>query len=105
MLGDKQSVKVEEKLTEMSQEKKEEILENFNHFANYLGDKVRMAKNIGMSDEAIAKSAEKVANYLAEHQEPKNREEQLLQELWKNGEQEEQHALAHMLVRMVQNRN
>ncbi|MYL35160.1 DUF3243 family protein [Pontibacillus yanchengensis] len=94
--------KMEQKAADMSHEKKEEILENFNHFASYLGNKVSMAEKVGMSEEALAQSAEKVANYLSNNEEPKNREEKLLQELWENGTEDEQHVLAHMLVRMVQ---
>ncbi|KGX92314.1 hypothetical protein N781_16250 [Pontibacillus halophilus JSM 076056 = DSM 19796] len=93
---------MEERAAEMSQEKKEEILQNFNNFASYLGSKVSKAEKLGMSEEAVAKSAEKVADYLADHEEPKNREEHLLRELWKHGDKDEQHTLAHLLVRMVQ---
>ncbi|MGP4063252.1 DUF3243 domain-containing protein [Halobacillus litoralis] len=102
MNENKELNKMESKAANISEEKKEDILENFNQFASFLGSKVSKAEKVGMSEEALAQSAEKVANYLAEHEEPKNREEQLLREIWKNGEKEEQHALAHMLVRMVQ---
>jgi hypothetical protein len=46
-------------------------------------------------------AAEKVEDYLAKHEEPKNREEKLLQELWKVGDKEERHKLPHMLVKLV----
>jgi hypothetical protein len=61
-----------------------------------------MAENIGLNEEYMAKIAEKVAGYLANHEEPRNREEKLLQELWKVGTKDEQHYLAHMLVRLAQ---
>jgi len=32
----------------------------------------------------------------------RNKEEQLLQELWKVGNKEQQHALAHMLVKLAE---
>ncbi|PWW40008.1 uncharacterized protein DUF3243 [Paenibacillus pabuli] len=50
----------------------------------------------------MAKIAEKVADYLAAREEPRNREEKLLQELWNVGKEEERHMLAHMLVRLAQ---
>ncbi|MMZ68732.1 hypothetical protein D1872_314540 [compost metagenome] len=50
----------------------------------------------------MARIAEKVADYLAANEEPRNSEEKLLQELWSVGREEEQHMLAHMLVRLAQ---
>ncbi|MFC0523417.1 DUF3243 domain-containing protein [Pontibacillus salicampi] len=94
--------KMEQKAADISEEKKEDILENFNKFASYLGSKVDKAEKVGMSEEALAQSAEKMANYLANNEEPRNREEHLLQELWKQGTKDEQHTMAHLLVRMVQ---
>lgn len=93
--------KMEQQAADMREEKKEEIMDNFNRFASYLGSTVVKAEKAGMSEETIAKSAEKVADYLAKHEEPKNREEYLLQELWKHGEKDERHMFSHMLVRMV----
>jgi hypothetical protein len=54
-----------------------------------------------MSEEMLANATEKVANYLAKHEEPKNREEYLLKQLWLAGNKEQQHQLAHMLLNMV----
>ncbi|HZG71654.1 MAG TPA: DUF3243 domain-containing protein [Chondromyces sp.] len=93
--------KIENKLDHMSEEKKEDILSSFDQFQNYLGDKVSLGEKMGMNEEMLAKAAEKVAGYLAEHEEPKNREEKLLQELWKVGNEEERHKLAHLLVKLV----
>ena len=62
--------KMEQQAADMREEKKEEIMDNFNRFASYLGSKVSKAEKAGMSEEAIAKSAEKVADYLAKHEEP-----------------------------------
>jgi hypothetical protein len=93
--------KVEDKLKHFDDEKKEEILANFDHFKNYLGSKVELGEKMGLSEERLAQITEKVAGYLAKNEDPKNREEYLLQELWKVGSKEEQHMLAHMLLRMV----
>ncbi|MCF6136191.1 DUF3243 domain-containing protein [Pseudalkalibacillus berkeleyi] len=83
------------------EEERGKILENFDVFKNYLGKRVRIGEKMGMSEEQLAKTAEKVADYLAENEEPRNREEKLLKELWNAGTEEQQHMLAHMLVRMV----
>lgn len=94
--------KVDDKLKNVDDEKKEEILSSFNHFKQYLSDKVEMGEKMGLSEERMVQITEKVSSYLAKNEEPKNREEHLLQELWKVGNKEEQHMLAHMLLRMVQ---
>ena len=93
---------VEEKIQSMGDEKKEDILASFNTFKNYLAEKVEQGQRMGMDEEQLAKTAQKVADYLAAHEEPRNREEKLLQELWKVGDEKQQHQLAHLLVRLVQ---
>ncbi|MEW9502465.1 DUF3243 domain-containing protein [Jeotgalibacillus marinus] len=83
-------------------EKKEEILGNFDHFKSYLGDQVAKGERLGLGEEGLTKAAEKVAGYLANNEEPRNREEKLLQELWKLGDKDQRHQLAHLLVRLAQ---
>ncbi|MDN7244918.1 DUF3243 domain-containing protein [Planococcus shenhongbingii] len=93
--------KVDEKLKTFDQEKKEDILANFENFKQYLGGKVELGEKMGLSEERLAQITEKVANYLAKNEDPKNREEYVLQQLWSVGEKEERHMLAHMLLRLV----
>lgn len=93
--------KVEQKLDQMDSEKKEDILASFDKFKSYLSDKVSKGESMGLSEEQLAKAAEKVANYLAEHEEPRNREENLLKEMWKAADDKQQHQLAHVLLNMV----
>ncbi|WP_047155215.1 DUF3243 domain-containing protein [Aneurinibacillus tyrosinisolvens] len=100
--GDVDTNKVENVMGRMSSERKDDILQNFNSFKNYLGDKMELGQKLGMNEEMLAKTAEKVAGYLAANEEPRNREEYLLQQLWLSGEQDQRHQLAHLLVRMVQ---
>lgn len=93
--------KVEDALQNMDTEKKEEILNNFEKFKGFLGDKVSKGEKLGLNEEQLALAAQKVGDYLAKKEEPRNREEKLLQELWKVGTEEEQHKLAHLLVKLV----
>jgi hypothetical protein len=79
-----------------------DALTSFDDFREYLSGKVNLGKSLGMDEEQLANSAQKVADYLAHKESPKNSEERLLQELWSVGTEEEQHKLAHMLVRLVQ---
>ncbi|MNH75895.1 hypothetical protein D3C87_576460 [compost metagenome] len=97
--------KVDNALDRMDQEQKDEILSNFQSFKKYLSERIELAQNIGLSEETMAKTAEKIAGYLAENEEPRNREEKLLQELWKVGDQDQRHKLAHLLVRLAQAAN
>ena len=93
--------KAEETVRNMDNSEMYNKLENFNEFKSYLHNKISVGEKLGMSEEQLAKSAEKVADYLAKNTEPQNREEVLLQELWKVGNEEEQHKLAHMLVKLA----
>jgi Protein of unknown function (DUF3243) len=96
-----QAANVEGKLDSMGSEKKEEILSSFDGFKDYLSGKVSMGQKLGMDEEQLANTAQKVGDYLASKEEPRNREEKLLQELWKVGTEEEKHKLSHMLVKLV----
>ncbi|MFT9848227.1 DUF3243 domain-containing protein [Aneurinibacillus sp. REN35] len=100
--GNVDTGRIGEVASRMGEDQKEDIMGNFDSFKNYLGDKIHLGEKLGMGEEALAKTAEKVGDYLAANEEPRNREERLLQELWKVGDQDQRHHLAHMLVRMVQ---
>ena len=93
--------KVDDKLKSFDNEKKEDILANFENFKQYLSTKVELGEKMGLSEERLAQITEKVAGYLAKNEDPKNREEYVLQQLWSVGEKEERHMLAHMLLRLV----
>lgn len=93
--------KVDENLKNFDSEKKEDILQNFERFKQYLGDKVELGEKMGLSEERLAQLTTKVADYLAKNEEPRTREENVLKQLWVVGNKEEQHMLAHMLLRMV----
>ncbi len=97
--------KVDDTLDRMSDDRMDDILTNFENFRDYLATRVEIGEKLGLSEEALAQAAEKVAGYLAQKEEPKNREEKLLQELWIVGNKEQRHQLAHLLVRMVLNKD
>ncbi|WP_054637238.1 DUF3243 family protein [Thalassobacillus sp. C254] len=91
----------EEKLDNMSENKKEDILESFSEFQQYLKGKVEKGESLGLSEEQMAKGAERVAEYLKNHESPKNTEEKLLQEMWQVAEDDEKHKMAHVLVKLA----
>jgi hypothetical protein len=94
--------KIDQALDKMDEGKKDEILQNFQQFKGYLARRIELAENIGLNEEQLALIAQKVAGYLAENEEPRNSEEKLLQELWKVGNEQEQHKLSHLLVKLAQ---
>ncbi|MFC3804243.1 DUF3243 domain-containing protein [Cohnella sp. GCM10012308] len=94
--------KVGDTISRIDAPKKDEILSNFESFKSYLNRRIALGESLGLSEEQLAQVAEKVADYLAAHEDPRNAEENLLKELWKVGEQDERHKLAHMLVRLAQ---
>jgi hypothetical protein len=100
--GEVDTSKVDETLNRMDSDRADEILGDFNEFKSYLSKRIQLGKAAGLNEEQLANTAQKVADYLADKVEPRNREEQLLKELWKVGNEEEQHMLAHMLVKLAE---
>lgn len=100
--GDVALNRVNDALDRIEPEQKEMILNNFQDFKNYLSKRIHLAQKIGLGEEQLAVAAEKIADYLAAYEEPRNSEEKLLLELWKVGSKEERHSLAHMMVKLVQ---
>ncbi|BBH19999.1 hypothetical protein Back11_13440 [Paenibacillus baekrokdamisoli] len=100
--GELEPGKINQTLDRMNPAIKDEILENFDAFKGFLAKRIELAENFGLNEEQLAVVAQKVAGYLAKHEEPRNREEKLLQELWKVGNEDQQHHLSHMLVKLAQ---
>ncbi|TDL31396.1 DUF3243 domain-containing protein [Jeotgalibacillus sp. S-D1] len=97
--------KVEREIQQTDEQKKDDILQSFGRFKDYLGDQVSKGEKLGLGEESLAKGAEKVGDYLSKNEQPRNAEEKLLQELWKVGDKDQRHHLAHMLVRIAQQTN
>ncbi|MGM8211691.1 DUF3243 domain-containing protein [Virgibacillus sp. W0430] len=79
------------------------VLDNFETWKDFLANKLDQAKQQGMSDETITNVAHEVGDYLSQHVEAKNNEEAVLRELWNAASEEEQHALASTMVKLVKN--
>lgn len=71
-------------------------------FRQELKQKVSLAKKTGMSNEAIEHHAEDVGDYLSAHATPKSPEQALLKEMWEVADEDEQHAIADVLVKFAQ---
>ncbi|RWZ54595.1 DUF3243 domain-containing protein [Halobacillus fulvus] len=90
---------------QMSEDKKEDILQHFETFKDYLGDQVHKGEKLGLGEEGLSKGAKRVADYLADHEEPRNREEKVLNELWNVANKEEREHMAHVLVKLADQTN
>lgn len=79
------------------------VLDNWGQWKDFLGDRLNQAKSEGMSQEVITDMAYQVGDYLAKQVDPKNEQERVLADLWSVASPEEQHAIANMMVKLVQN--
>jgi hypothetical protein len=79
------------------------VLENWQQWKDFLGDRLDQAENQGMSKETINDLAYQVGDYLAKQVDPKNEQERVLADLWSVATPEEQHAIASIMVRLVEN--
>ncbi len=79
------------------------VLDNWQDWKNFLGDRLSQAQQEGMSQQVIEQLAHQVGDYLAEQVEPKNEQERVLSDLWSVATPEEQQAIATMMVKLVEN--
>lgn len=79
------------------------VLDNWNQWKDFLGDRLNQAKNEGMSQQVISDVAYQVGDYLAKQVDPKNEQERILSDLWSVASPEEQQAIANIMVKLVQN--
>ncbi|MFG6120136.1 DUF3243 domain-containing protein [Thalassobacillus sp. B23F22_16] len=89
----------------MSEDKKDDIMQNFQNFKDYLGDQVNKGEKLGLGEEGLTKGAKRVGDYLAKNEDPRNREEKLLNELWKFADEDERKHMAHVLVKLADSTN
>ena len=80
------------------------ILENWEKWTSFLGDQVKNAQEMGMPKQVIDTTAKQIGDYLAKNVDPKNEQERVLADLWSVAGDEEKHALANCVVKLVQSR-
>ncbi|MBS4194052.1 DUF3243 domain-containing protein [Lederbergia citri] len=79
------------------------VLENWEQWKNFLGDRLDNAQEQGMSDKVINQLAHQVGDYLAKQVDPKNEQERVLADLWSVASEDEQRAIASIMVKLVEN--
>ncbi|HHW38943.1 MAG TPA: DUF3243 domain-containing protein [Bacillales bacterium] len=78
------------------------VLENFEQWKGFLQERMSQAKSNGIDQNTISNIAAEVGDYLAAEIQPKNPEQKLLSELWNVASEEEQQAIANIMVKLVQ---
>lgn len=66
-----------------------------------LAKAVGAGQKMGLSAADLAQKAEKVGDYLSKQVDPANPQQKVLADLWKAGNDNEQKALASMIIKMV----
>ncbi|UTR15035.1 DUF3243 domain-containing protein [Salipaludibacillus sp. LMS25] len=80
------------------------VLDNWEQWKHFLGDKLEHGQHEGMDQKTVSEVAYQVGEYLSEEVTPKNEQEKVLADLWHVATEEEQHAIANMMVKLVQQR-
>lgn len=78
------------------------VLGNWDQWKGFLGNRLQEAKQGGMTEQVATDVAYQVGEYLAEQVEPQNEQERVLAEMWRVADEEEQKAIASMMVKLVQ---
>lgn len=79
------------------------VLDNWDSWKNFLGDRVNFAHERGMSDETISDLAYEIGGYLAKQVDSKNEQERVLSDLWSVASEDEQRVIAKIMVKLVEN--
>ncbi|WAA13542.1 DUF3243 domain-containing protein [Fervidibacillus halotolerans] len=79
------------------------VLDNWEQWKDFLGDRLNQAQEQGLSQNVINDLAYQIGDYLAKQVEPKNEQERVLADLWSVANEQEQHAIANLMVKLVQN--
>jgi hypothetical protein len=78
------------------------VLDNWQQWKDFLGDRLEKAESEGMDKGVISDLAFQIGDYLSNQVEAKNDQERILADLWSVASNEEQHAIANMMVKLVQ---
>jgi len=79
------------------------VLDNWGQWKDFLGSRLDQAQSEGMSNNVVTDVAYQVGDYLAKNVDPKNEQERVLADLWSVADEKEQHAIANVMVKLVQN--
>lgn len=78
------------------------VLDNWGDWKGFLANRLNQAEGKGVGHDTIANFATEIGGYLADKVDPKNEQERMLSDLWSVADKDEQHAIANMMVKLVQ---
>jgi hypothetical protein len=79
------------------------VLDNWDQWKNFLGDRLNQGQSQGLSGEAVNDLATEIGDYLSSNVDPKNEQERVLSDLWSVASSDERHAIASIMVKLVEN--
>ncbi|MDP1418034.1 DUF3243 domain-containing protein [Peribacillus sp. NPDC094092] len=79
------------------------VLDNWDQWKNFLGDRLNQGEQQGLSESAVNNLAFEIGDYLANQVEPQNDQEKVLADLWSVASDQEKHAMASVMVKLVEN--
>ena len=74
------------------------VLDNWQQWKDFLGERLEQGQDQGMNQSTVSEIAYQIAGSV----EPKNDQEKILADLWSVASEEEQHAIANLVVKLVQ---
>ncbi|WP_195573281.1 DUF3243 domain-containing protein [Paenibacillus sp. 1001270B_150601_E10] len=78
------------------------VLKNYDSWKKFLGDRVKNAKTIGMTEDTINNLAFEIGSFLDEKVDPQNPQERAIKELWEVGNESERKTIASLMVRLAE---
>lgn len=82
--------------------KNSETLGEWDKWKHTLAKAVNLGQTVGLSEKTIDNIAYRVGNMLSASVDPENREQRVLQELWKVGDDNDRKTLSKLIVKMVE---
>ncbi|MFC4767794.1 DUF3243 domain-containing protein [Effusibacillus consociatus] len=78
------------------------VLDNFDRWKEFLGDRVQQAQEAGMSNQQIEEVAVRLGEYLSNKVDPENPQERLLKQMWESSPSpDDKHAMARIMMNLV----
>ncbi|QED47610.1 DUF3243 domain-containing protein [Cytobacillus dafuensis] len=79
------------------------VIDNWQQWKDFLGDRLDQGQQQGMNKETVNQLAYQIGDYLARQVDPKNEQQRVLSDMWSVADKDEQMAIAHVMVKLVEN--
>ena len=77
------------------------VVQNFDVWKKFLGQRVEQAEKLGISQDTIAELAYEIGDFLDEKVDPANHSNRALKELWGVADENERHTIARLMVKLA----